>query len=107
VELSVEGIEFGVGPVRGRVRPVSLWAWVLFGILPIAIDGGTQFLGEFSWFSWLARESTPFLRTLTGGLFGVFNVWLAYPYVEETMAETRALVSARLDTAREAQAHPR
>jgi hypothetical protein len=45
------------------------------------------------------RESTPFLRTLTGGLFGVMNVWLAYPYIEESFAETRALIAAKLQAA--------
>jgi len=100
--ILLAGLAFGL--VRGRLKPVSLWVWALFGILPIAIDGGTQFLGEFSWFGWLTRESTPLLRTLTGGLFGIFNVWLAYPYLEETMAETRALVGAKLDAARESPA---
>ena len=42
------------------------------------------------------RESTPALRSLTVLLFGFMNVWLAYPYLEETMAETRALIGAKL-----------
>jgi hypothetical protein len=36
------------------------------------------------------------LRTATGLLFGLLNVWLAYPYLEESMGETRAAVSVKL-----------
>jgi hypothetical protein len=42
------------------------------------------------------RESTPFLRTVTGLLFGLLNVWLAYPYLEESMGQTRATASVKL-----------
>jgi uncharacterized membrane protein len=82
--------------VRRRLPPLPIWAWVLFGVLPVALDGGSQLLGALPFFSWPARESTPLLRTLTGLAFGLTNVWLAYPYVEESMDETRALSAARL-----------
>lgn len=87
--------------LRDRLKPLPLWAWVLFGVMPIALDGGTQLISELPLpiLSFPARESTPFLRTLTGGLFGVMNVWLAYPYLEESMGETRAIVSAKLEAA--------
>jgi hypothetical protein len=46
---------------------------------------------------WLPfRESTPFLRTLTGGLFGLANMWLAYPYFEESMKEVVNDLTAKL-----------
>ena len=84
--------------VRGRVRPLPLWAWLVFGVLPMAIDGGTQLLSglPIAPAGWALRESTPLLRTATGLLFGLLNVWLAYPYLEESMAETRAAVSVKL-----------
>ncbi len=82
--------------VRRRLRPLPIWAWVLFGVLPIALDGGSQLLGAFPFLSLPVRESTPLLRTLTGLAFGLANVWLAYPYVEESMDESRALSAARL-----------
>ncbi len=99
--ILLAGLAFGL--VRHRLKPVPLWVWFLVGILPIALDGGTQLLSGFPlpFISFTPRESTPLLRTLTGGLFGVMNVWLAYPYLEETMAETRALVSAKLAAADE------
>jgi uncharacterized membrane protein len=94
--IFVAGLVFGL--VRRRVRPLPLWAWVAFGILPMAIDGGSQLLSGLPLLpvSWGMRESTPFLRTATGLLFGVLNVWLAYPHLEETMAETRTAISVKL-----------
>ena len=84
--------------VRGRVRPLPVWAWLVFGVLPMAIDGGTQLISgiPIAPAGWALRESTPLLRTATGLLFGLLNVWLAYPYLEESMAETRAAVSVKL-----------
>jgi hypothetical protein len=60
---------------------------------PIGVDGVSQLFSQMNW-QWLAsivpyRESTPFLRVLTGGLFGFTTAWFAYPYMEESMAETR------------------
>jgi uncharacterized membrane protein len=84
--MLVAGLIFGL--VRRWLKPLPIVLWLLIGVAPIALDGGTQLLGAFPFFSALARESTPFLRTLTGGLFGIMNVWMAYPYLEESMAET-------------------
>lgn len=96
--IFLAGLAFAL--VRNRLKPLPITIWLLIGIVPIAFDGGSQLVAGLpipglSWFP--ARESTPFLRTLTGGLFGVMNVWLAYPYVEETMAETRAIVAGKLE----------
>jgi uncharacterized membrane protein len=84
--------------VRGRLKPLPVWAWLIFGVAPMALDGGTQLVSGFPIVpaGWLIRESTPLLRTATGLLFGLLNVWLAYPYLEESMAETRAAVKVRL-----------
>jgi hypothetical protein len=41
------------------------------------------------------RESTPILRVITGGLFGFFTAWFGYPMVEETMTETRRIMSVK------------
>jgi uncharacterized membrane protein len=60
-----------------RAMPkLPFWGYVLF-LVPMALDGFTQLFG------W--RESTWFLRLITGMLFGVASVWLAYPYVQEAM----------------------
>lgn len=62
-------------------RPLPLWAFLTIGLLPIALDGGSQWisyvlalLGPFT-----PRESTPFLRVVTGALFGITFVWAFFP----------------------------
>ncbi len=95
----VAGVLFAL--VRHRLRPLPVYAWLLLGVLPIALDGGTQLLSglPIPFLSFAPRESTPFLRTLTGALFGVMNVWLAYPYLQRSMAETKGLITAKLKAA--------
>lgn len=95
--IFMAGLLFGL--IRKHLKPLPIIAWGVFGILPLAIDGGSQLLGFVPLIDFPVRESTPFLRTLTGGLFGVMNVWLAYPYVEETMEETRIAITDKLAAA--------
>lgn len=76
-----------------RLKPLHWIAWVLIGLGPIGLDGFSQLFSQMEW-SWLVnilpyRESTPFIRVLTGGLFGFATAWFAYPNMEESMAETR------------------
>jgi uncharacterized membrane protein len=96
------GLLFGL--VRKRVKPLPIWVWLVVGIIPIGLDGGSQlvFGMPLPLFSLLPmRESTPFLRTLTGFLFGLTNAWLSFPYVEESMVETRIALSAQVAAAEE------
>ena len=95
--ILLAGLLFGL--LRRRLRPLPILAWFLLGILPLALDGGSQLLGLIPALGLPMRESTPFLRTLTGALFGLMNVWLAYPYVEESMRDTQAIVAAKLAAA--------
>jgi uncharacterized membrane protein len=76
-----------------RLKPLHWIAWILIGIGPIGLDGFSQLFSQMEW-SWLAsflpyRESTPLLRVLTGALFGFSTAWFAYPYMEESMVESR------------------
>lgn len=70
------GLLFGL--LRGRIRSISLKVYLLF-LIPIAFDGLSQLFG--------LRESSWWLRTVTGGLFGAASVWLAYPYIEAAMRD--------------------
>jgi uncharacterized membrane protein len=80
-----------------RRLPALHWMlWILVGLFPIAVDGFSQLLSQFNW-PWLQtflpyRESTPFLRMLTGFLFGFTTAWFAYPNIEESMRETRQVL---------------
>lgn len=76
-----------------RFKSLHWLAWILVGLAPIGLDGFSQLFSQFNW-EWLApvlpyRESTPFLRVLTGALFGFATAWFAYPNIEASMNETR------------------
>jgi uncharacterized membrane protein len=85
------GLLFGL---TGRRFPQLHWSvWILLGLGPVGLDGFSQLFSQFDW-QYLAsilpyRESTPFLRVLTGSMFGFFTAWFAYPNIEESMQETR------------------
>jgi uncharacterized membrane protein len=70
----VAGLAFAL--LRRRLRPLSIKAFVLFCI-PMALDGFGQLIALW--------ESTWWSRVLSGALFGVACVWLAYPYIESGM----------------------
>jgi len=73
--------------VRPRLKPLPIWAFVL-SLVPMGIDGITQLFG--------LRESNWQLRVITGALFGLASIWLAYPYLEEGMREIRDEVNKKL-----------
>jgi uncharacterized membrane protein len=88
-------------------RPLPIWLWLLFGIVPIGLDGVSQLIGQWlslgvldflmpalSW--WPVRESTPLMRTFTGFLFGFTTAWFGFPLVEEAMADARRLMRTKL-----------
>jgi uncharacterized membrane protein len=87
-----------------KVPYLPFWAYILFAIVPLGLDGFSQLLANPP-FNGLGlafypiRESTPLLRTLTGALFGAGNAWLAYPYLDDSMQETIALITAKLSRA--------
>ena len=89
--ILIFGIVFGL--TGRRIKPLHWALWLLIGIAPIGLDGFSQLFSQFNW-AWLAsmipyRESTPYLRALTGALFGLATAWFAYPGIEESMSETR------------------
>ena len=84
----------------GKRIPKLHWiVWLLVGMVPIGLDGFSQLFSQIpSTFiqSFLPyRESTPFLRVLTGFLFGFSTAWFMFPLIEETMADTRRLLSKK------------
>ena len=55
------------------LRPIS-WRWWLLGMVPMALDGGTQLFG------W--HESNVYLRLATGIIFGLATAWFVLPQIE-------------------------
>lgn len=99
------GLVYGV--VNRRLPALHWTVWVLIGLGPIGLDGFSQLFAQMNW-PWLAqflpyRESTPFLRVLTGGLFGFMTAWFAYPNIEESMRETRQYFIKKFAVAKAAQ----
>lgn len=79
-----------------RLKPLHWIAWFAIGIVPIGLDGFSQLFSQLN-LSFLAsilpyRESSPFLRVLTGSLFGFSTAWFGLPYMEESMRETREML---------------
>ncbi len=92
------GLFYALG--RRHVRPLPWWAYVSLGLLPMALDGGYQFLSYalpllLPGFPITPYEATPLTRTLTGGLFGLTTVWLAYPLIQETTDEFQETLHQR------------
>jgi uncharacterized membrane protein len=99
------------GAFRKWLRPMPLWAFAL-STLPMAIDGGTHLISDLAGIgngfrdsnAWLAlitnNAFSPlfyvgdavgsfnwWMRLITGIIFGVGIVWLAYPHLEDAFAE--------------------
>lgn len=81
-----------------RMKPLPWYFWIALGIVPMGIDGVSQLPGLLeNTFAWLPiRESTPLLRTITGLLFGITTAWYGYPLIEETMRESRKILSKKM-----------
>ena len=58
---------------RWTFQALTWWMWLLT-MLPMALDGGTQFFG------W--RESNVWLRLLTGIIFGLGTAWFTLPQLD-------------------------
>ncbi|MBN1668402.1 MAG: DUF2085 domain-containing protein [Anaerolineales bacterium] len=102
--ILIFGLLFGL--TGRRWKSLHILLWLLIGLLPIAVDGLSQLIGEMfrqpglEFLDFLTnivpdRESTPFLRTLTGFLFGFTTAWFGYPLVEETMQDARRLLAVK------------
>ena len=107
-------------PLRKRLRSLPLWAFVLL-ILPMAVDGGMHVISDIAglgngfrdsnaWLAALTGNIFPaafyagdalgsfnsWMRLITGLLFGLAVVWLAYPALEEMFADTAREIEGKL-----------
>ena len=72
---------------RWRIRPLPFLLYVFVGLGPIAIDGFSQLLSYPPFELWPVRETTPYFRLVTGGLFGLMSAWLGFPHIERSMQD--------------------
>lgn len=92
--MALAGLGYGWLRARGPVRPLPLWQYFVFGVLPMALDGGIQWLSYALWVffpAWLSYpfETIPLMRALTGALFGWGLVAASYPHFEGYFNEIR------------------
>jgi hypothetical protein len=98
--ILLAGLAYTLLRRRVKIPPIPVWAYVAFGIVPIGIDGGYQ------WVTYVLdillpnsplppHETLPLLRTLTGALFGLATAWLAYPHVQDAMDDFRKTLQKR------------
>jgi uncharacterized membrane protein len=97
VSVLLTGLLYGLLRRRMTIRPLPIWAFLIIGLGPIALDGFSQLFSQYlvvlapQALAFLPlRESSPFLRTLTGALFGFALVWLTYPHIDASMQKTEA-----------------
>jgi uncharacterized membrane protein len=80
-----------------RIPALPWYLWILIGMGPIGIDGFSQLLSQVpNWTWWAYRESSPFLRTLTGGIFGFMTAWFGFPVLRETFEDSRLVLEKKL-----------
>ena len=79
------GIAFGWA--RDRIKPLTIKQFALF-VVPMAVDGFGQLFGLWT-STWLSR-------VITGALFGLGCVLLAYPYLHQGMTQIRQEASSVL-----------
>jgi uncharacterized membrane protein len=87
--MFIGGLIYAIPAVRKRIRPIPLWMYVIVGLGPIGLDGFSQLLSYAPFSFWTVRETAPFFRLATGVMFGLMNAWLAFPYLERAMWDTR------------------
>lgn len=107
----IGGLIYGMIRNRVNVKPLPLILFIIIGLGPIALDGFSQLFsywvtpadgsagsGLIAQIQQLLplRESTPAMRALTGALFGLMLVWLAYPQVNKGMLGTERDLAEKL-----------
>jgi len=95
--MFLAGLVFAVLRRRKALQPWPMWQYFAFGILPMIIDGGLQWLSYAVWLFFPALmpipfETTPLMRGLTGALFGLGLVAVAYPHLDHYFEDVRRVL---------------
>jgi len=92
------GLIYALLRKRMALQPLPIWLYLAIAILPMGLDGGIQWLSYILWTLNLVPqpyETTPLMRTLTGALFGLGAIGVAYPNMEEFFQDVRNVLSQR------------
>ncbi|MBI1281331.1 MAG: DUF2085 domain-containing protein [Anaerolineaceae bacterium] len=122
----IVGMVYGLLRQRRRIRPLNIIVLGLL-LLPMLVDGLTHMLSDLSgglasgfrynnpWLAELTANRLPswfyvgdafgsfnsWMRLISGIMFAVGIVWFAYPYINETLAESTEKLRWKLLNARE------
>lgn len=106
--ILVTGLLYALLRRRLNVPKLPFWLFIIIAIVPIGWDGFSQLFGYYADLVnsesikalFPTRESTPFLRTITGILFGFGVVWLVYPNIDVGMRGNRYELRRKLINAK-------
>ena len=96
----VAGVAYRPLSKRLRVPPLPFWLYFLFGIMPMMLDGGVQWISYAIW-QFIPGvleqpfETIPTMRTLTGALFGLGVIGIIYPYMDEYFEEIQTTLEEK------------
>lgn len=98
--MLLAGVLFGLLRRKLKIPPLPLWLYFIFGIMPMMLDGGVQWMSYFVWTLFPALlaqpfETIPVMRALTGGLFGLGVVAVTYPHIDEYFQEIHQSLKTR------------
>ncbi|MGC9396422.1 MAG: DUF2085 domain-containing protein [Anaerolineae bacterium] len=101
--MLLAGLIYGVLRRHKSIQPWPMWRYFAFGVLPMMLDGGIQWISFAVWlyFPILVKvpfETTPLMRTLTGALFGLGIVAAAYPYLNEYFEDVHRVLQQKYNT---------
>lgn len=101
--MLLTGLVYAALRRRKPIQPWPMWRYFIFGILPMMLDGGIQWLSYAVWVFFPALikipfETTPLMRTLTGALFGLGIVATAYPYLNEYFEDVQRVLRQKYAT---------
>jgi len=110
-------------PFRNRIKGLPFWGFILL-LFPMFIDGSTHFISDFAglgqgfrytneWLATLTHHVFPawfyvgdalgsfnsIMRLLTGLLFGLGVIWLAFPIIQITTKQTTHLFDLKVHQA--------
>jgi len=101
--MLLAGLVYAVLRRRKTIQPWPMWAYFAFGIVPMMLDGGIQWISYAAWvffpaFIRMPFETTPLMRALTGALFGLGIVAAAYPYLNEYFEDVHRVLQQKYST---------
>ncbi len=113
-DIAMYGIIFLAGILYGKLRairsaqsrkaiqPLPMWIYFVFGIIPIMLDGGIQWISYLGWVlfpAWITYpfETIPLMRALTGALFGLGIVATSYPHIDAYFEDVKDLLRQKFN----------